>query len=34
MLRLDYSNISLGNTNPLAAGETINAIQGRLQVVF
>lgn len=34
MFRLDYSNVSLGNNNPLAAGENINAIQARLQVVF
>lgn len=34
MFRLDYSNVSLGRTNPLAAGENINVIQGRLQVVF
>lgn len=34
MLRLNYSNVKLGNKNPIAAGETINSVQGRIQVVF
>lgn len=34
MFRLDYSNINLGHSNPLGADENINAIQGRVQVVF
>jgi len=34
MFRLNYSNMKLGNKNPIAAGETINSIQGRIQVVF
>jgi phosphate-selective porin OprO/OprP len=34
MFRLDYSNVALGRNNPLAAGENINAIQARVQVVF
>lgn len=34
MFRLNYSNVSLGNNNPLGAGENINSIQARLQVVF
>jgi len=34
MFRLNYSNVKLGNKNPIAAGERINSIQGRIQVVF
>ncbi len=34
MFRLNYSNVSLGNNNPLGADENINSIQARLQVVF
>lgn len=34
MFRLDYSNIDLGHSNPLAAGEDINTVQARVQVVF
>lgn len=34
MFRLDYSNVALGHNNPLAAGENINSIQARVQVVF
>lgn len=34
MFRLNYSNMKLGDSNPIAAGETINSIQGRIQVVF
>ncbi len=34
MFRLNFSNMKLGNDNPIAAGETINSIQGRIQVVF
>lgn len=34
MFRLNYSNMKLDYNNSIAAGETINSIQGRIQVVF